>query len=241
MLKINNLKVSVEEKQILSGLDMEIKPGEVVALMGPNGSGKSTLANAIMGHPNFKINGSIKFENKEITGLTPDQRSNLGIYLATQNPVAIPGLSAQSLLWQIYKARNETKSSISEFKEWIVAQAAALGLNSELLTRGVNDGFSGGEKKKLETLQMLVFNPKLIIMDEIDSGLDVDALKVIAKTVAKVANERKIGVLVITHYWRILEYLNPDRVIVLEAGKVVREGDATLAHEIEKTGYGVTL
>lgn len=241
MLKINDLIVSVGDKRVLTGLDLEIKPGEIVALMGPNGSGKSTLANAILGHPNFEISGSIKFDNKVITGMTPDQRANMGIYLATQNPVAIPGLSAQSLLWQIYKARNETRSSITEFKEWIVAQAGALGLNPELLARGVNDGFSGGEKKKLETLQMLVFNPKLIILDEIDSGLDVDALKVIAKTVAKISSERKIGVLAITHYFRILEYLKPDRVIILEAGKVVREGEASLAQEIEKTGYGVTL
>jgi len=240
VLKIENLKVNVEDKPVLAGVNLEIKPGEVVALMGPNGSGKSTMAYAIMGHPNYEVEGSIAFEGKEITQMSPDERANLGIYLATQNPVAIPGLSAQSLLWQIYKNRNDSRSTIAEFKEWIIAQAATLGLNPELLTRGVNDGFSGGERKKLETLQMLVFNPKMIILDEIDSGLDVDALKMIARTIALVAREKKMGVLAITHYYRILEYLNPERVVVLEAGKVVREGEGELAREIEKTGYGVS-
>lgn len=237
MLKIENLEVNVEEKRVLKGLDLEIGPGEIVALMGPNGCGKSTLASTIMGHPSYKTKGIIKFLGKEITNLTPDQRANLGIFLASQNPVAIPGLSAQSLLWQIYKSRNEIRSSITEFKDWIEAQAGILGLNPDLLKRGVNDGFSGGERKKLEILQLLVFNPKLIILDEIDSGLDVDALRIIGTTIAKVSGGKKTGVLAITHYYRILDYLKPGRVVVMEGGKIVREGDEKLAAEIERTGY----
>jgi Fe-S cluster assembly ATP-binding protein len=169
--------------------------------------------------------------------MSPDERASQGLFLANQYPVAIPGLTVHSFLYQLYKKRNQTKTSLLDFRKWVEQQAELLELKPELLKRGLNDGFSGGEKKKLEILQLLVFNPKYIILDEIDSGLDVDALVKIAKTVSRVAKERKIGVLVITHYNRILKYLPADRVVILKGGVIVREGGGDLAKEIEETGY----
>jgi Fe-S cluster assembly ATP-binding protein len=239
MMKINNLKVKVDGKEILKGVDLEVKAGEVVAVMGPNGSGKSTLAFSLAGHPKYEVEGGIELGGESLVEMSPDERANKGIFLANQYPVAIAGLTVNSFLYQLYKKRNPEGRGMKlvEFRSWIEKQAELLELNPELLKRGLNDGFSGGEKKKLEILQLLVFNPKQVILDEIDSGLDVDALKRIAKTVALVAKERKIGVLVITHYNRILKYLVPDRVIVLKNGKIVRSGSGELAAEIEKAGY----
>lgn len=287
MIKISNLSVKVEDKQILDNLNLEIKPGEVVAVMGPNGSGKSTLAYSLAGHPKYEIANSsgiassqkekaprndvegknsngiasnplkagsrndvsrIEVDGVDITEMTPDERAGAGVFLANQYPVAIPGLTVSSFLWQIYKKRTknlvtsnkkgeEKRTSLAEFKEWIEKQAKALDLKPELLSRGLNDGFSGGEKKKLEILQLLVFRPKYVILDEIDSGLDVDALKKIANTMAKVSKEMNIGVLVITHYNRILKYLKPDKVVILEKGVVKQTGDHKLALKIEKSGY----
>ncbi len=262
MLQISNLSVLIEEKQILTGLGLEIKPGEVHAIMGPNGSGKSTLAYALAGHPKYEISDvrsrmsdvgvSIKIDGEEISEASPDERSKKGLYLATQYPMAVPGLTTMNFLWQIYKTRNmihetrfmnktEDKKPITlvEFRKWMEAQAKQLGLKPELLKRGLNDGFSGGEKKKTEVLQMLVSKPKYIILDEIDSGLDVDALKKIALTVAKMAKEEKVGVLVITHYSRILKYLVPDRVHVVKNGQIVAEGGLELVDEIETSGFKV--
>lgn len=239
MMKITNLKVNVEGKEILKGVDLEVKAGEVVAVMGPNGSGKSTLAFALAGHPKYEATGEMSLGGKSIMEMSPDERANEGLFLANQYPVAIAGLTVSSFLYQLYKKRNPEGKGMKllEFRTWIEKQAELLELNTDLLKRGLNDGFSGGEKKKLEILQLIVFNPKQVILDEIDSGLDVDALKRIAKTVALVSKERKIGVLVITHYNRILKYLVPDRVIVLKAGKIVRSGTGELAVEIEKDGY----
>lgn len=238
-MKITNLKVNVEGKEILKGVDLEVKPGEVVAVMGPNGSGKSTLAFSLAGHPKYESTGKMSLGGKSIMEMSPDERANEGLFLANQYPVAITGLTVNSFLYQLYKKRNPEGKAMKliEFRTWIEKQAALLELNPDLLKRGLNDGFSGGEKKKLEILQLIVFNPKTVILDEIDSGLDVDALKKIAKTVALVAKQRKIGVLVITHYNRILKYLVPDRVIVLKGGLIVRSGTGELAVEIEKDGY----
>ncbi|MBI2465422.1 Fe-S cluster assembly ATPase SufC [Candidatus Shapirobacteria bacterium] len=248
MMKITNLRVNVGGKEILKGVGLEVKPGEVVAVMGPNGSGKSTLAFALAGHPKYEIvkskNSKVKSKNIELGGkvldeMSPDERANEGLFLANQYPVAISGLTVNSFLYQLYKKRNPEGKGMKliEFRAWIEKQAELLELNPDLLKRGLNDGFSGGEKKKLEILQLIVFNPKQVILDEIDSGLDVDALKRIAKTVALVAKQRKIGVLVITHYNRILKYLIPDRVIVLKGGLIVRSGTGELAVKIEKDGY----
>jgi Fe-S cluster assembly ATP-binding protein len=238
MLKISNLTVEIEGKQILENLNLTVKAGEVVAIMGPNGSGKSTLANVLAGKE-YKNTGKIELDQVDLSNFEPNQRAMEGLFLASQYPVAIPGLSVNSFLWQIYKKRVGNKTSLVEFRKWIEEQAKILDLNPELLKRGLNDGFSGGEKKKLEILQMLVFNPKYVILDEIDSGLDVDALRIIAQTVAKISKKLKIGVLVITHYQRILKYLEPDRVVVLANGEIIRSGGIELVEEIEKNGYGL--
>lgn len=259
MLSIKNLQIAVDGNQILKGINLEVKEGEVHVIMGPNGSGKSTLAYSLAGHPKYQISNlqsttskaineaKICMNGKVMDEMTPDERAREGLFLANQYPVAIPGLTVNRFLWQVYKKRNKSPvfpaktgtkpTTIIEFRNWLEGQAKILDLNAELLKRGLNDGFSGGEKKKLEILQMMVFNPKFIILDEIDSGLDVDALKKIAQTVAKVSRDRKIGVLVITHYSRILRYLKPDKVHIMEAGKIVKSGGEYLAGEIEKQGY----
>lgn len=180
-------------------------------------------------------------DGKIIDEMAPNERADMGIFLANQYPAAIPGLISTSFLWQIYKKRNgkgvDVMRSIIQFRPWLEKQAAALDLNLDLLKRGVNDGFSGGEKKKMEVLQMLVSNPKYLILDEIDSGLDVDALKKIATTVAQVAKERKIGVLIITHYSRILKYIKVDKVHVMEKGQIKQSGDQDLIEKIENSGF----
>ncbi len=240
MLNINNLWVTVDEKTILRGVNLEIDKGEVVAVMGPNGSGKSTLAYTIAGYPRYKVlpdKGSITFDGKNVKDDSPDERAGAGIFLAMQYPMAVPGLKSISFLWQIYKKRNGSGADAGEFQKWIKRQAELLGLKPDLLGRSLNDGFSGGEKKKMEILQMLVFNPKLVILDEIDSGLDVDALKRMAAVVAKVAKERKMAVLVITHYLRFLEYLVPDKVVIMNGGKIVDRGGVELIKKVDKKGY----
>ena len=238
MLTIKKLKVSVEDKEIIKSLDLEVKPGEIQAIMGPNGSGKSTLAYTLAGHPNYQIKaGEMAIDGTKINDLPPDQRAKLGLFLAMQYPVAIPGLSVFSFLRQIYKLRVGAKTDVLDFRKWLQKQAELLDLNPELLKRSLNDGFSGGERKKLEILQMLVFAPKYIILDEIDSGLDIDALKKIALTVDRVARELKIGVVVITHYSRILEYMKPDRVHIFKDGKIAESGDKSLVDKVELIGY----
>jgi len=245
MIKISNLQVSVEEQGILKGVDMEIKPGEVHAVTGKNGSGKSTLAFTLAGHPKYKISeGKIEIDGKLVNELKPDERSEMGLFLANQYPAAVPGLGSMSFLWQIYKKKSKAQNpkvkaqNIVEFRNWMAEQAKALDLNLDLLKRGLNDGFSGGEKKKMEVLQMLVSNPKYIVLDEIDSGLDVDALKKIATTVAKVAKAMNIGVIIITHYSRILKYIKVDKVHVMEAGVIKESGDSSLIEKIENSGFG---
>jgi Fe-S cluster assembly ATP-binding protein len=253
MIKINNLHVSVEGQEILKGVDLVVRPGEVHAVMGKNGSGKSTLAFALAGHPKYEIkspkskslkveSGAIEIDGKIIDELAPNERAEMGLFLANQYPAAVPGLGSTSFLWQIYKKKNQntknkTQNTI-QFRAWIEEQAKALDLNLELLKRGLNDGFSGGEKKKMEILQMLVSNPKYVVLDEIDSGLDVEALKKIATTVAKVAKVLNIGVIIITHYSRLLKYIKVDRVHIMEAGVIKKSGDSSLIEKIENTGFG---
>lgn len=245
MLVIKNLKIEIEGKDIIKGLDLEINPGQVVVLMGPNGSGKSTLAYALAGDPRYKMSNvkgqrsKIYLDKKDITGMAADERSKAGLFLVNQYPVAIPGLSTGSYLWQLYKKHNPlVKTKVSEFRIWMTEQAKSLGLEADLLKRGLNDGFSGGEKKKMEILQLLVSKPKYVVLDEVDSGLDVDALKKIATTVAKMASTNNIGLLVITHYSRVLKYIKADKVIIMKEGEIEKIGGMELVAEIEKEGFG---
>ena len=242
MLKIDNLKVSIEGKEILKGVDLSLGVGEVMALMGPNGSGKSSLAATVIGNPNYEItNGTVEFEGKDLLSMTPDERANMGIYLAFQYPAVIPGVTVREMLLTALRMKNkDIKVSALELKNKVESEAEKLSLGSELLSRGLNEGFSGGEKKKMEILQMRVLEPKLLILDEIDSGLDIDALATIARSIAEMVRERKMSVLVITHYQRILNYLTPDSVVVMKDGLVVERGGQEVATRLEKTGYKTT-
>jgi len=239
MLKIENLKVRAEEKEILKGVDLSVNEGEVVALMGPNGSGKSSLASVIIGNPKYEVTeGKITFEGKNLAALTPDERANRGIYLAFQYPAAIPGVTVREMLLSALRAKNkEITVSALDLKKTVEEEAGKLHLSPDLLSRGLNEGFSGGEKKKMEILQMRVLRPKLLIMDEIDSGLDIDALATIAQNVAEMVKEQKMSVLVITHYQRILNYLTPDVVAVMKDGVIVEQGGKEVVERLEKSGY----
>jgi len=234
-LKIKDLFVSVEGKEILKGVDMDIKSGEVVALMGPNGSGKSSLAYSLMGHISYETKGSLSLDGKSILRKKADERARLGLFLAFQYPMALQGVNIREVLLTALRARGE-KISAFELKKMVEKEAKKMGIEENLLTRGLNDSFSGGEKKKMEMLQMSILNPKYVVLDETDSGLDIDALKVVAK-VAKEASIKGMGVLVITHYKRILEYLNPNRVMVMKKGKIVAEGGKDLVKSLERDGY----
>jgi Fe-S cluster assembly ATP-binding protein len=239
MIKFKNISVSVDKKSILKDITFELKPGKITALMGPNGSGKSTIALTLAGHPNYQVtSGKIILDKKDISKLSPDKRANLGIFLSNQSPVAIPGLNVKTFLWQIFKKfHSDQKMSLSEFRDWLAFESDTLGIKNELLDRSLNDGFSGGERKKMEVLQMLVANPKYLILDEIDSGLDVDALKTISLRIQKLAQDLNSAILIITHAPKILEYLNPNQVLVLDKGQIKTSGDASLAQKIISSGF----
>lgn len=239
MLKINKIKVTVEGKSVLNGVDLEVGKGQIVALMGPNGSGKSSLANTIVGNPKYLVDeGEITWNGKSLLEMKPDERAREGILMAFQAPVAIPGVSVRELLLASMRSAKKNMSAL-ELKQLVLAEAKKLKIEEGLLTRGVNDGFSGGEKKKMEILQMKVLKPSLLILDEVDSGLDVDALKLLAKEVMTMVKEQKMSVLVITHYQKLLRYLVPDRVVVLKQGEVVDEGGKELINKIEEKGFAV--
>jgi len=209
----------------------------VVALMGPNGCGKSTLALALMGHPSYEItDGSVDLDGGDMTTATPDARSRAGLFLAVQYPVSIPGVSVREALLASLRARGESVSAL-EVKRRIEAEAKELAIDGELLKRSLNEGFSGGEKKKMEILQMRILAPKYAILDETDSGLDIDALKIVATGTAFMAKKKQTGILVITHYQRLLKYLKPDRVLVMKQGRIAKEGGGELVAELEKSGY----
>jgi Fe-S cluster assembly ATP-binding protein len=239
MLKIDNLKATIDGKEVLKGVSLFLKKGGVLALMGPNGSGKSSLASTIIGNPKYKVSrGAIGFEGEDLLALTPDERANKGVYLAFQYPTSIPGVTVREMLLAALRIKNkEIKISALELRKVIEEEAKKLHLNFELLSRGLNEGFSGGEKKKMEILQMRVLKPKLLILDEIDSGLDIDALALIAKNVAEMVKINKMSVIVITHYQRILNYLTPDKVAVMKEGAIVEQGDKEIAKRLEKYGY----
>lgn len=242
-LTIKNLQVAIDEKPILRGVDLVVKPGEIHAVMGPNGSGKSTLAYTLAGHPFYTVTkGKVEMDGKEIADKSPDERANTGLFLAFQYPTEVAGVRVNNFLRVAYEQRfkdNPEKKfpTVLAFRKHLEVLADQLQVKKELLSRGLNEGFSGGEKKRLEILQMAVLEPKYAILDETDSGLDVDAIKAVAAGAKRVVKQYKTGVIVITHYQRILKYLEPDFVHVMVGGKIVKSGGRELAKELEKKGY----
>jgi len=241
MLSIDNLHVRVAEVEILKGLTLDVPAGEVHAVMGPNGAGKSTLAYALAGRPGYEVTaGTATLDGEDLVGLTPDARAAKGVFLSFQYPVAIPGVPALTFLRTALnaqrKARGEAEITAPEFLKAIRARAAELKMDFEMLRRGLNVDFSGGEKKRMEIIQMMMLSPRLAILDETDSGLDIDALRIVAEGVnATRAKDR--AMLVITHYQRLLDYIRPDRVHVLAGGRIVQSGGPELALELERAGY----
>ncbi|MGF0039965.1 Fe-S cluster assembly ATPase SufC [Peptoniphilaceae bacterium SGI.131] len=238
MLKIKDLKVNVGEKNILKGINLSIDKGQIHVLMGPNGAGKSTLTNAIMAHPKYEvIGGSINFEGEEISELGADERAKRGIFMSFQNPEEVAGISVENFLRTAKMTITEENQPILKFKKELKAEMQALGMKENYAERYLNVGFSGGEKKKAEILQMKILDPKLIMLDETDSGLDVDATRMVSEAVKNFLNEEK-SLLIITHHRQILEFIKPDFVHVLIDGKIVKSGDASLIDQIEEKGYG---
>jgi len=237
LLQIENLHVSIDGKEILKGVSIDIEPGKIYALMGPNGSGKSTLSYTLAGHPKYQVtNGKILFDGKDITTSKPDDRAQQGIFLSFQYPKSIPGVSVSNFLRVAYKAVKKQDIRVLDFQRKLKEKMELLHIPREFMDRSVNEGFSGGEKKKAEILQAMMLEPKVIIMDETDSGLDVDALKVVAEGAKKLLTP-DTAVILITHYFRILQYLTPHVVYVLKEGELVATGGAPLAEEIEQKGF----
>ena len=240
MLQLQNLKASVNDKSILNGLNLEIKSGEVHAIMGPNGSGKSTLANILSGKSGYDVSGSLKYEGKNLQEIPIEERAQKGIFLAFQYPLEIPGVNTtnflKSSLNSIRKAKGEKELDTLNLLKLIKEKASELNIDEKFLSRQLNVGFSGGEKKKNEILQMKLLEPKLAILDETDSGLDIDALRIVAEGVNSHKN-KKNAFLIITHYQRLLDYIKPDFIHVLSKGKIIKTGCAELGLELEKTGY----
>lgn len=242
MLNIENLHVSINEKEILRGINLTVNKGEVHAIMGPNGSGKSTLANILAGREIYQITqGDILYQDKSLLALSPEERAREGIFLAFQYPIEIPGVSNIYLLKAAFNAIRKTKGlpevDAMDFLNLVKTKMALVKMNPDLLYRSVNEGFSGGEKKRNEILQMLVLEPSLIILDETDSGLDIDALKIVAEGVNAIRSPDR-AIILVTHYQRLLDYIVPDYVHVLAHGRMVKSGNAQLAHDLEKQGYG---
>jgi len=240
MLEIKNLKASINNKPILKGLNLSIKPGELHAVMGPNGSGKSTLANVLSGKDGYEISGKLNFEGESLKKIPVEERARRGIFLAFQYPLEIPGVNTNNFLKtslnSIRKAKGDKELDTLSFLKLVKKKSLELGIDEKILSRQLNVGFSGGEKKKNEILQMKILNPNFSILDETDSGLDIDALKIIANGVNSSRDKEK-SFLVITHYQRLLDYIKPDFVHILSDGKIVKTGCSELAEELERTGY----
>ena len=240
MFSVKNLEVSIDENPIVKGVSFDVEKGKITAMMGPNGSGKSTLAMALAGNPEYALTkGQILLDGEDITSLTPDEKARQGLFLAFQYPQEITGVTYFQFLWSAYKICVEPNISAVNFLGILKTHCKTLNMDPLFLERNVNEGFSGGEKKKAEMLQMLSLKPKYAILDETDSGLDVDALKVVAGAAESIARDEntKTGVLVITHYPKLLEYLKPDKVLVLKDGIIVATGGSELVTELEKTGF----
>jgi len=236
-LIIKDLFVNIDGKEIVKGVNLEVKDGEIVALMGPNGSGKSTLANIIMGNPKYQvISGKILYKDKNILDLKVDERAKLGLFLSFQYPTEVSGVSLTNFLRTAYNSLNENKISLLDFRKLLEEKMALLKIDKSFMTRYLNEGFSGGEKKRAEILQLAILNPKFAILDETDSGLDISSLKIVANGINKLKNSEN-SILLITHYNRVLQYIKPDRVYLIIDGKIIKEGKAELAEEIEKYGY----
>lgn len=243
MLAIKGLKVSIGNKELIPGFSLEIGDGQVHAVMGPNGAGKSTLAKALAGHPSLKVSGSLALDGEELIGLGADERSRKGLFLAFQNPEEVEGVKVTALVRKAISAREGPANDLDRMvamHEELCGFAKELGLDESFISRELNVGFSGGEKKRAEALQMMALKPKAIVLDEIDSGLDVDGIRLIAKAVSKMRDGKRCF-LIITHYPRILKHIRPDKVHILGKGRIVRSGDESLAHEIEEKGYGDAL
>ncbi len=240
MLNINNLSAKIENKQILNGLNLDIKAGEIHAIMGPNGSGKSTLANVLSGKKGYEITGNIKYQNKDLFKLDIEERAHKGLFLAFQYPLEIPGVNTSNFLKTslnaIRKSNGKKEFDALEFLKIVKKKATELKIDEKILNRQLNVGFSGGEKKKNEILQMSLFEPKMVILDETDSGLDIDAIKVVSDGVNSLRSKER-SFLIITHYQRLLDYIKPDFVHVLMDGKIAETGCSELALELEKAGY----
>ena len=237
VLEVKDLRVNVEGKPILNGLSLTVPAGEVHAIMGPNGSGKSTLANTLMGHPRYEVtSGAIHLKGEDITDLPPDERARRGMFLAMQYPTSIPGVTMVNFLRAALKAVHGKDVPVREFRERLFEAMAVLKMDESFARRYVNEGFSGGEKKRAEVLQMSLLRPAMAVMDETDSGLDIDALRTVSDGINALRNE-EMGILLITHYQRILNYVMPDHIHVLYNGRIVRSGGRELAAELEEKGY----
>lgn len=242
ILEIQNLHANIGELKILNGINLTIRSGEIHAIMGPNGSGKSTLCNVLMGHPKYTVTkGLAKFNGKEILKLEPNERANLGLFLGFQHPIEVAGVSLGNFLRLAknlnLKATGEKQISPMEFMPIFKKTVDLLKMDEKFITRSVNEGFSGGEKKRAEIVQMAVLRPKIAMLDEIDSGLDIDAMKIVAKGIVETFKKTGLGLLLITHYQRLLSYITPDFVHVMAKGRIVQSGDKKLAKKLEKEGY----
>ncbi len=244
MFAIKNLKVSIEDKDIIKGLDLVLNSGEIHAIMGPNGAGKSSLSEALMGHPSFEVSGSIKLNSEELIDLPVDERAKKGVFLAFQAPEEVEGVKVSNFIRKAISAKEGNKEqnldSMVKSHEELIENAKKLGMDKSFISRETNVGFSGGEKKRMEMLQMLALKPKVVILDEVDSGLDVDGIKVVANAISQL-NDGSRCFLIITHYPRILKHIKPNFVHILADGKIVKSGDEKLAHEIEENGYSKYL
>jgi Fe-S cluster assembly ATP-binding protein len=241
MLEIKNLHASVEGKPLLQGVNLKVKAGEIHAVMGPNGAGKSTLAKVLAGHPSYEITcGEILFEGENLLEMEPEERAHAGLFMSFQYPIEIPGVSNLQFLHTSYnsirKARKESEISIEDFEKSLEQKMDSMKIKAEFKNRNLNEGFSGGEKKRNEILQMAVLNPKVAILDETDSGLDIDAMRIVAQGVNHLMN-KNMGLVLITHYQRLLDYIKPDYVHVMLGGKIVQSGGAELAKKLETQGY----